>query len=92
MQTPQGYVIGPKGDFEPASWLAIIFNPSFPYREVHMVIAAYLATAFAVGAVSAWHLLHDRNNNIAKLTFSMAMWMAAIVTPIQMYAGDAQGS
>ena len=91
MQTPQGYVIGAKGDFEPASWLAIIFNPSFPYRELHMVIAAYLATAFAVGAVSAWHLLHQRDNAIARLTFSMAMWMAAIVTPIQMYAGDAQG-
>ncbi len=91
MQTPQGYVIGPKGDFEPANWLAIIFNPSFPYREVHMVIAAYLATAFAVGAVSAWHLLHDNKNQVVRLTFSMAMWMAALVTPIQIYAGDEQG-
>jgi len=91
MQTPQGYIIGPKGDFEPADWLAIIFNPSFPYREVHMVIAAYLATAFAVGAVSAWHLAHGRSNAVVRLTFSMAMWMAAIVTPIQIYAGDEQG-
>jgi cytochrome d ubiquinol oxidase subunit I len=91
MQTPQGYIIGPKGDFEPADWLAIIFNPSFPYREVHMVIAAYLATAFAVGAVSAWHLLHDHKNQVVRLTFSMAMWMAAIVTPIQIYVGDEQG-
>jgi cytochrome bd ubiquinol oxidase subunit I len=91
MQTPQGYIIDAKGDFEPANWFAIIFNPSFPYREVHMVIAAYLATAFAVGAVSAWHLLSDNRNAVARLTFSMAMWMAAIVTPIQIYAGDEQG-
>jgi cytochrome d ubiquinol oxidase subunit I len=91
MQTPQGYIIDAKGDFEPANWFAIIFNPSFPYREVHMVIAAYLATAFAVGAVSAWHLLHGHKNDVVRLTFSMAMWMAAIVTPIQIYAGDEQG-
>jgi cytochrome d ubiquinol oxidase subunit I len=56
-----------------------------------MVIAAYLATAFAVGAVSAWHLLHGHKNDVVRLTFSMAMWMAAIVTPIQIYAGDEQG-
>jgi cytochrome d ubiquinol oxidase subunit I len=91
MQTPQGYIIDAKGNFEPANWLAIIFNPSFPYREVHMVIAAYLATAFAVGAVGAWHLLHGHKNAVVRLTFSMAMWMAAIVTPIQIYAGDEQG-
>jgi cytochrome d ubiquinol oxidase subunit I len=91
MQTPQGYMIDAKGDFEPTNWLAIIFNPSFPYREVHMVIAAYLATAFAVGAVSAWHLLRGHQQAVVRLTFSMAMWMAAIVTPIQIYVGDEQG-
>ena len=91
MQTPAGYTIGPHGRFLPADWLAIIFNPSFPYRLVHMVLAAYLATAFAVGAVGAWHLLRDRANRSARLMFSMAMWMAAVVTPIQIFAGDTQG-
>ena len=91
MQTPQGYSIDPSGRFVPQDWLAIIFNPSFPYRFVHMVIAAYLATAFAVGAVGAYHLLHDNRNASARLMFSMAMWMAAIVTPIQIAAGDLQG-
>ena len=43
-----------------ASWWAIVFNPSFPYRLVHTVIAAYLTTALVVGAVGAWHLLRDR--------------------------------
>ena len=55
----------------------MIFNPSFPYRLVHMVLAAYLTTAFVVGAVGAFHLLRDRRNEPARVMFSMAMWMAA---------------
>ena len=59
MQTPAGYAINADGQFVPADWLAIIFNPSFPYRLVHTVLAAYLTTALVVGAVGAWHLLRD---------------------------------
>lgn len=92
MQTPAGYAINTKGQFVPAgSWLPIIFNPSFPYRLVHTVIAAYLTTAFVVGGVGAWHLLKDRTNAGARTMFSMAMWMAALVAPIQILAGDAHG-
>ena len=92
MQTPTGYVIGPNGQFLPGdSWVAIIFNPSFPYRLIHTVLAAYLTTAFVVGAVGAWHLLKDRTNQAARTMFSMAMWMAALVTPIQIVAGDQHG-
>jgi cytochrome d ubiquinol oxidase subunit I len=92
MQTPAGWTMNEVGQFVPkGSWLAIIFNPSFPYRFVHTVIAAYLTTALAVGGVGAWHLLRDRNNLGARTMFSMAMWMAAIVTPIQILAGDTQG-
>jgi cytochrome d ubiquinol oxidase subunit I len=92
MQTPTGYEIGPQGQFVPGpSWIAIIFNPSFPYRLVHTVIAAYLTTAFVVGAVGAWHLLRDRTNAHARKMFSMAMWMAALVAPVQIFAGDAHG-
>jgi cytochrome d ubiquinol oxidase subunit I len=69
----------------------VIFNPSFPYRLVHMVLAAYLTTAFVVGAVAAWHLLKDRTNRAARVMFSMAMWMALIVAPIQIFAGDQHG-
>ena len=60
MQTPAGYATAANGQFVPADWLAIIFNPSFPYRLVHTVFAAYLTTALVVGAVGAWHLLRDR--------------------------------
>src|SRR6266436_6289307 len=92
MHTPAGWMMNEAGQFVPkGSWLAIVFNPSFPYRFVHTVIAAYLTTSLAVGAVGAWHLLRDRTNVGARTMFSMAMWMAAIVAPIQILAGDTQG-
>ena len=53
MQTPAGYAINADGQFVAADWLKVIFNPSFPYRLVHMVLAAYLTTAFVVGGVGA---------------------------------------
>jgi len=91
MQTPAGFSINEAGQFVPEDWLAIVFNPSFPYRLVHMVLAAYLTTAFVVGAVGAYHLLKNRTNPEARKMFSMAMWMAVIVAPIQVVAGDFHG-
>src|ERR1700710_1471591 len=91
MQTPAGYGVNAAGQFIPLDWWAIIFNPSFPYRLVHTVLAAFLTTAFAVGATGAWHLLRDNTNRQARVMFSMAMWMAALVTPIQIIAGDQHG-
>lgn len=91
MQTPQGFSMNADGQFIPESWIEIIFNPSFPYRLIHMVLAAYLTTAFVVGAVGAWHLLRDKTQEDARKMFSMAMWMAAIVAPIQILAGDLHG-
>ncbi len=91
MQTPQGFSINEAGQFIPENWMEIIFNPSFPYRLTHMVLAAYLTTAFVVGAVGAWHLLKDKTNKEARKMFSMAMWMAAIVAPLQIIAGDFHG-
>jgi len=91
MQTPAGFAMNAQGQFAPESWLAIIFNPSFPYRLVHMVLAAYLTTAFAVGGVGAYHLLKDNTNAPARVMFSMALWMALLVTPLQIAAGDMHG-
>lgn len=91
MQTPQGFSINEAGQFIPENWMEIIFNPSFPYRLTHMVLAAYLTTAFVVAAVGAWHLLKDKTNKEARKMFSMAMWMAAIVAPLQIIAGDFHG-
>ncbi len=92
MQTPAGYTFNEAGQFVPAgSWIPIIFNPSFPLRLLHTVLAAFLTTSMLVGAVGAWHLLRNSNNPGARKMFSMAMWMAAIVTPIQLFIGDQHG-
>jgi cytochrome bd ubiquinol oxidase subunit I len=91
MQTPTGYAVNGVGQFTAADWWAVIFNPSFPYRLIHMVLAAYLTTAFVVGAVAAFHLLRDARNEAARVMFSMAMWMAALVAPVQVVAGDRHG-
>ncbi len=91
MQTPAGYAINDVGQFVPADWIAIVFNPSFPYRLVHMLLAAYLSTAFIVGGTGALHLLRDATLPASRIMFSMAMWMAAIVAPLQIVAGDLHG-
>jgi cytochrome d ubiquinol oxidase subunit I len=91
MQTPAGYGMNEVGQFIPEDWWKVVFNPSFPYRLVHMVLAAYLTTAFVVAAVGALHLLRDRSDAEARRMFSMAMWMAVIVTPLQILAGDQHG-
>ncbi len=91
MQTPAGYAINDVGQFVPDDWWAVIFNPSFPYRLVHMVMAAYLTTALVVGAVGAWHLLRDKGDAGARKMFAMAMGMILLVAPLQIFAGDMHG-
>ena len=91
MQTPAGFSINEVGQFVPENWWALVFNPSFPYRLVHMVLAAYLTTSLVVGAVGALHLLRNKTNLEARKMFSMAMWMLAIVAPLQVVAGDFHG-
>jgi cytochrome bd ubiquinol oxidase subunit I len=90
MQTPQGFEVI-NGRVVPVDWLKVIFNPSFPYRLVHMTVAAYLATALFVGASGAWHLLKGRNTPAVRTMFSMAMWLVLIVAPLQIAIGDAHG-
>ena len=96
MHTPAGFSIDPDtGQFLPEDFWQVIFNPSFPYRLVHTVTAAYLTTAFIVGGVAALHLLRGRERGeemaATRTMFSMAMWMAAIVAPLQIVFGHEQG-
>lgn len=90
MQTPQGYAIQ-NGIVVPVDWFKIVFNPSFPFRLLHMSTAAFLASAFFVGASAAWHLLRKNDTPAIRKMLSMAMWMALIVSPIQAMLGDAHG-
>ena len=91
MHTPQGYGVNEVGQFIPLDWWAIVFNPSFPYRLVHMVLAAFLTTALVVGAVGGWHLLRGNAEAPVRRMFSMALWMLALVTPLQIFVGDLHG-
>jgi cytochrome d ubiquinol oxidase subunit I len=88
MQTPSGYAVNDAGQFVPDDWLRIVFNPSFPFRFVHMVLAAMLATAFLVAGSAARHL---ESHVEARTAFAMALWMAIAVAPIQALAGHAHG-
>ncbi|MDB5935630.1 MAG: cytochrome ubiquinol oxidase subunit [Massilia sp.] len=90
MQTPQGHAII-NGAVVPQDWLAVIFNPSFPFRLVHMSVAAFLCTALFVGAAGAWHLLRNNDSPAVRKMLSMAMWMLVIVAPIQAVIGDFHG-
>ncbi|NML27635.1 cytochrome ubiquinol oxidase subunit I [Zoogloea dura] len=90
MQTPAGFEII-DGRVVPVDWLAVIFNPSFPYRLVHMVLAAFISTALLVAASAAWHLLRGRDSAAVRTMLSMAMWMLLAVAPLQAVVGDFHG-
>jgi len=91
MQTPQGFRIGEDGLLYPTDWLQVIFNPSFPYRFVHMVTAAYLTTAFVVAGIGAYYLRRQRHIQHARVMLGMAMIMAVFVAPLQLLLGDLHG-
>jgi cytochrome d ubiquinol oxidase subunit I len=91
MQTPAGFAIEASGRMIPTDYWQVVFNPSFLYRLPHMVLASYLSVAFVVAAVGAYHLLRSRFNEAARTMFSMAMWMAVLVAPLQIAMGDAHG-
>jgi cytochrome bd ubiquinol oxidase subunit I len=95
MQTPAGHAIE-NGIAVPVDWWRIVFNPSFPNRFAHMVMAAYLTTAFAVAGMSAWMILRAYKEPPEKVagarrSLSMAMWFAAIFAPVQIVLGDLHG-
>ena len=95
MQTPAGHAIE-NGIAVPVDWWRIVFNPSFPNRFAHMVMACYLTTAFAVAGMSAWMILRGRGEPPEKVegarrSLSMALWFAAIFAPVQIVLGDLHG-
>jgi cytochrome bd ubiquinol oxidase subunit I len=95
MQTPAGFRIE-NGVAVPDDWFKIVFNPSFPLRYAHMVLGCYLTTAFAVAGMSAWMIIHRREEPAekvagAQLSMSMALWFATIFVPVQILIGDLHG-
>jgi cytochrome d ubiquinol oxidase subunit I len=90
MQAPAGHEMR-NGIAYPVDWLAIVFNPSFPYRLAHMVTAAYLTTAFVVLAVGARYLLAGQHGEHARTMMRMAVGMIAVLAPLQLFIGDQHG-
>ena len=90
MQTPAGFEIV-DGRFVPTSWFEVIFNPSFPYRLTHTVVAVYLTTAFTVIGVAAWYLRHGRFVEESKIMVMMGILLAAFLVPVQAVLGDLHG-
>jgi cytochrome d ubiquinol oxidase subunit I len=90
MQTPTGFEIV-DGRFVPTSWLEAIFNPSFPYRLTHTVVAVYLTTAFTVIGVAAWYLRHGRFVEESRIMILMGILLASVLVPVQAVLGDLHG-
>jgi cytochrome bd ubiquinol oxidase subunit I len=90
MQTPAGYEII-DGRFHATSWLAVIFNPSFLYRFVHMLLASTLTAAFLIAGLSAWQLLRGTANGGSRRAMHAAVVAAAVAIPLQILAGDQHG-
>ena len=90
MQTPAGFEMR-DGVAYPLDWLAIVFNPSFPYRLAHMVTASYLTTSFVVLAVGARYLIAGTHLEHGRTMVRMAVGFAAIVAPLQLLIGDQHG-
>lgn len=91
MQTPAGFTRDAQGRFYAADWFRVIFSPSFPYRLVHMILASYVTGCFVVIGVSALQLLRGRGGEVVRTTLSASLWLATIVVPLQIAAGDTQG-
>jgi len=90
MHTPAGHEVR-EGIAYPVDWLAIIFNPSFPYRFVHMLTACYLTTSLVVLAVGARFVLAKRFGDEARTMMRMGLGMVAILAPLQLVIGDFHG-
>ncbi|WP_251978202.1 cytochrome ubiquinol oxidase subunit I [Salinicola avicenniae] len=90
MQTPQGFEVR-EGVMHVTSWMEAMFTPSFPYRFMHMAMAAFLTGGFVVCGVSAWFLLRNRDVEVHKRALSMTLWLLLILTPLQAWIGDEHG-
>lgn len=90
MHTPTGFEMRDGVAF-PTDWLAIIFNPSFPYRLSHMLLASGITASFLIIGISSYRILRGDNKKAPKLTLKIAVVVAAVLTPLQIFVGDLHG-
>lgn len=98
MQTPQGFEIMADGRFQATDFMQVVFNPSFPSRLVHMLLAAFLTTGLVVGAASAFRVLKERKGqpvtgwSESRISLVMAVGLVAVLAPLQLLAGHWSGT
>ena len=90
MQTPAGHEIV-DGVYHVKSWFEVVFNPSFPYRFTHMVLASGLTCAFLLTGLSAWQLLRGQAQRSAPRVLRVGLTLAALLIPLQIVVGDLHG-
>jgi cytochrome d ubiquinol oxidase subunit I len=91
MQTPAGFSIDADGKFQVTDWWAAVLTSSLPYRFLHMVTAAWIAGTFVVLGVHGFYLWQGRHRDFARAGFSIALWLALVLTPLQIVLGDQHG-
>ncbi len=90
MQTPAGFFMeGSK--FAVKSWLDVIFSPSFVHRYLHMLLASLLTASFFMAGIASWYLLKGKYVNPAKPCLAIAITLAAVLGPLQLFLGDLMG-
>ena len=90
MQTPAGHEFL-DGEFHVRSWFDVIFNPSFPYRFTHMLLASALTVAFLMSGISAWQVLRNRANRATPKVLRVGLTLGAVLIPLQIAVGDMHG-
>ena len=91
MQTPAGHYLRNNGEFHVGSWLEVIFNPSFPYRLTHVLLASGLTVAFVLAGVSAWQVLKGKANRSTPKVLRTGLTVGALLIPLQIVVGDLHG-
>jgi cytochrome d ubiquinol oxidase subunit I len=93
MQTPVDFTTAADGRFIATDFWGVVFNPSMPYRLAHMLLASFITGIFVVVGVSAFWLLRGRHEDQtpARTAFSLCLWLAAVLLPLQIIVGDQHG-
>lgn len=90
MHTPAGFEMI-DGQAHVTSWLEVIFNPSFPYRFTHMMLASGLTVAFLLAGISSYRWLRHERSNEVMASLKTGVYLASVLIPLQIIAGDAHG-
>lgn len=90
MHTPAGFEIV-NGEFMPTDWMAIVFNPSFPYRLAHKLLASGLTASFLIAGLCAWQLMKGSATRGTHKALRSAVFAAALIAPVQIFVGDLHG-